>query len=97
MTKLRKLLVLLLLTHALKGQGLPKVGKLCGSDHITGVGFKKAQIDKILDAHNHFRAQTAQKFKAGNMRKMTWNENLANVAQKWADQCHFEHDEGSAR
>ena len=28
----------------------------------------------------------------GNMRKLTWNEDLATVAQKWADQCLFDHD-----
>ena len=26
-----------------------------------------------------------------------WNDKLAAVAQKWADQCIFEHDENSAR
>ena len=30
------------------------------------------------------------------MRKLTWNEDLAMVAQKWADQCIFDHDENRA-
>ena len=27
----------------------------------------------------------------------SWNENLAQVAQRWADQCTFSHDSYSAR
>ena len=35
--------------------------------------------------------------KAANMRHLTWDENLAVVAQHWADQCKFEHDAADAR
>merc|ERR1712112_678019 len=30
--------------------------------------------------------------KASNMREMVWNDELAAVAQRWADQCTFGHD-----
>ena len=29
---------------------------------------------------------------AANMRKMVWNTELAEIAQRWADQCTFAHD-----
>ena len=35
--------------------------------------------------------------KAANMRKLTWNKELAILAQRWADQCSFEHDTKEAR
>ncbi len=34
---------------------------------------------------------------AADMRQLTWNDDLAEVAQRWADQCIFEHDDGAAR
>jgi hypothetical protein len=30
---------------------------------------------------------------AANMREMVWDEELAVVAQRWADQCTFDHDQ----
>ena len=30
---------------------------------------------------------------ASNMRQLEWDDDLAAVAQKWADQCSFDHDE----
>ena len=30
---------------------------------------------------------------ASNMRKLIWNDELADIAQRWADQCQFGHDE----
>ena len=35
--------------------------------------------------------------KAANMRHLSWDEDLAVVAQRWADQCKFEHDSADAR
>ena len=35
--------------------------------------------------------------KAANMRKLKWNEDLAKEAQRWADQCKFEHDAKEAK
>ena len=31
--------------------------------------------------------------KAANMRQLEWDDDLAAVAQKWADQCSFDHDD----
>ena len=37
------------------------------------------------------------KITAGNMQKLTWDEDLAKNAQNWADQCTFEHDDKGER
>ncbi len=37
------------------------------------------------------------RYKAANMRELRWNDELAKVAQRWADQCSFPHDERDAR
>ena len=60
------------------------------------------QISEILDEHNKFRALVASGNannlpKSSNMRAMKWNENLAQVAQKWADQCIYDHDHNEQR
>ena len=31
------------------------------------------------------------------MRQLTWDDDLAVVAQHWADQCKFDHDAAEAR
>jgi hypothetical protein len=35
--------------------------------------------------------------KASNMEKFTWNDNLAQAAHNWANQCNFEHDTNDNR
>lgn len=57
----------------------------------------------ILDKHNELRRKVAKGEEtngingaqpaAANMKKMVWNEELEAVAQRWADQCKFGHDE----
>ena len=51
----------------------------------------------ILDKHNELRRRVAKgeepnQPEASNMRALVWNEELAAVAQRWADQCTFGHD-----
>ena len=51
----------------------------------------------ILDKHNELRRRVAKGLEpnqpeASNMRALVWNEELAAVAQRWADQCTFGHD-----
>jgi len=51
----------------------------------------------ILDKHNELRSRVAQGLErnqpsASNMRKLVWNNELAAIAQRWADQCIFDHD-----
>eukprot|EP00090_Calanus_glacialis_P014195 TRINITY_DN22915_c0_g1_i1.p1 TRINITY_DN22915_c0_g1~~TRINITY_DN22915_c0_g1_i1.p1 ORF type:complete len:248 (-),score=53.17 TRINITY_DN22915_c0_g1_i1:97-741(-) len=62
--------------------------------------FSEAGKSLILDKHNELRRKVAkgeqrepkQHPQASNMRKMIWNDELAATAQRWADQCDFNHD-----
>ena len=66
----------------------------------TGKAFTVAGKKLILEKHNELRRKVAkgeekdaqQQPKASNMREMVWNDELAAVAQRWADQCEFGHD-----
>ncbi|ESO95280.1 hypothetical protein LOTGIDRAFT_66241, partial [Lottia gigantea] len=49
----------------------------------------------IVNLHNKFRAEV--KPTASNMLKMKWNNEIANIAQKWAENCDFHHDSPVAR
>ncbi|XP_059471196.1 venom allergen 3-like [Neocloeon triangulifer] len=51
----------------------------------------------LLDIHNKLRALVAFGRIPGhpparNMQQLTWDDELASVAQRWAEQCMFEHD-----
>ena len=62
----------------------------------------EADKNVIVSLHNKFRSQVAlgQESRglpgpqppAANMLEMTWDNELAAVAQRWADQCQFGHD-----
>ncbi|XP_076324440.1 venom allergen 3-like [Tachypleus tridentatus] len=57
----------------------------------------RSEINEIVQAHNELRQRVAtgketNQPEASNMRKMSWDEELAEVAQRWADQCNFKHD-----
>jgi len=63
-------------------------------------GFDGLGISRIVDRHNELRQKVASGMEtngdqpgASDMLKMTWNEELAAVAQRWADQCTFGHDD----
>jgi len=69
-------------------------------------GFDADGQEKMLKLHNEKRAKIANGEETGalislptgsNMRQLTWNEDLAKVAQQWADQCIFEHDQMDQR
>ncbi|XP_002436153.3 venom allergen 3 [Ixodes scapularis] len=64
---------------------------------IRSGGVTKAQQLHILDLHNQLRAWVAGGFQRGlpaasNMRALTWDDELAVIAQRWADQCTDGHD-----
>nr|CAH0104826.1 unnamed protein product [Daphnia galeata] len=76
-------------------------GEKCdGSVSRRGVENKNRQV--ILEAHNALRSivasgqesrgQPGPQPQASNMQIMTWDVELANVAQRLAEQCLFEHD-----
>jgi len=49
----------------------------------------------VVEQHNDMREQyeaSNSLFFHGGMTKLKWNEELANIAQRWADQCVFGHD-----
>ncbi|KAF2884820.1 hypothetical protein ILUMI_21353 [Ignelater luminosus] len=66
------------------------------------IGFSKAERDVILDAHNTLRNIVASGLEkrgslgpqpqAANMRILEWNNELANIAERWAAQCIYSHD-----
>ncbi|XP_022095539.1 cysteine-rich secretory protein 2-like [Acanthaster planci] len=51
--------------------------------------FNAAEVKKILTKHNELRASVSPG--ASDMKYMTWDANLASMAQRWADRCRFEH------
>jgi len=56
----------------------------------------KIERAQILHLHNSFRDAVAgnrtDQPQASNMRQMIWDGELAGIAQRWADQCRFQHD-----
>lgn len=81
---------------------LPDVGPSCGSDYILSPGLTEAEIQEVLKVHNDFRGQVANGQALGlpsatNMKSLSWNQDLAKVAQVWANQCLFDHDHAGAR
>ncbi|TRY78389.1 hypothetical protein TCAL_07187, partial [Tigriopus californicus] len=85
---------------------LPEKGKACGDNAQNNIGFTAAEQADILKFHNEYRRKIAKGLETGakvtippaaNMRALKWNDNLATVAQRWADQCEFKHDKMSNR
>jgi len=70
----------------------------CASSTIYR-GLDEQGKSNILERHNKLRQKVANgeetngaQPSASNMRKMTWNDELAAIAQRWTDQCTFGHD-----
>jgi len=76
-------------------------GSHCNGDHLDR-GVTTQEIQEILEVHNRYRSQVAlgletrgkpgPQAEAANMRELTWDAELAKVAQAHADQCRFAHD-----
>ncbi|XP_062611677.1 glioma pathogenesis-related protein 1-like [Saccostrea cucullata] len=50
----------------------------------------ESEIQTYVDAHNEFRRAVSPT--AGNIRKIKWSEELANVAAEWAETCNWSHN-----
>ncbi|KAF6213499.1 hypothetical protein GE061_011219 [Apolygus lucorum] len=66
-------------------------------DRFISHGLNGGQKTKLLKVHNALRNMVASGNVRGqppaqNMREMVWDEKLAQIAQRWADRCVFEHD-----
>eukprot|EP00095_Tigriopus_kingsejongensis_P010839 maker-scaffold332_size203095-snap-gene-1.22 protein:Tk10839 transcript:maker-scaffold332_size203095-snap-gene-1.22-mRNA-1 annotation:"va3_solri ame: full" len=82
----------------------PECGEVCS----YGIS-SQADIDRIVNKHNELRSKVArgeesQAFEssagqpaAKNMKKLTWNSELAKVAQRFAAKCQGFHDANDAR
>ena len=79
----------------------PKPAAACGP--VSSVGFTQAEKMEIIKKHNELRQFVADGREtrgkpgpqpaASNMKTVSWDDELAEVAQRWANQCNFGHDE----
>lgn len=63
--------------------GRGKRAATCG----TTTRLNAAQADEVIKAHNLFRSREP----SSNMLKVVWNDEMAAIAQAWADKCQWEH------
>lgn len=78
----------------------PNPAQACG--RVQSTGFSQSEKNEIVNKHNDLRQYVASgKEKRGNpgpqpaatnMQTMSWDDELATVAQRWANQCNFGHD-----
>jgi len=70
------------------------VGPECRQHNERGLSLQEKK--EILDYHNRLRSRVAGGLTgqppASNMKQLEWDEELARVAQRHADQCKFSHD-----
>ena len=66
--------------------------------------FDASGIEIITAKHNELRQRVASGSEANgdqpaasDMMKVTWNEELAAIAQRWANQCTFGHDDDRSK
>lgn len=74
---------------------------VCGNERESGL--LPGDIPTIVQEHNNYRSKVARGEEsrgkpgpqpaASNMSYLSWDPELATIAQFWADQCHFGHDE----
>ncbi|XP_061185018.1 cysteine-rich venom protein Mr30-like [Saccostrea echinata] len=60
------------------------------SDQAGASGVSEAEKKEIVDVHNLLRSQVDPP--ARDMMKMSWDDDVALVAQKWAENCVLNHD-----
>ncbi|PSN50515.1 hypothetical protein C0J52_14364 [Blattella germanica] len=76
-------------------------GSKCNTIKFRGV-TSDSDKQAVVDIHNQLRSKVAlgketagkpgPQPSAANMEKLSWDDELATVAQRWADQCDFGHD-----
>jgi len=71
------------LTPPMPGKGRERRAATCG----TQTRLRSTEADQVIYAHNLFRAREP----ASNMLKCEWSDEMAAVAQAWADKCTWEH------
>ncbi|KAL1444609.1 hypothetical protein MTO96_029712 [Rhipicephalus appendiculatus] len=69
---------------------------------IMSWGLTEAERKSFVDVHNKYRSMVARGMvpplpPASDMRKLRWDDGLAEVAEALAKQCHFRHDSGRHR
>lgn len=66
-----------------------------GFEKVHGMsGFTKSQKQQMVEITNRKRREV--KPAAANMRRVIWDDELADVAQNYADQCIFQHNPSRA-
>ena len=69
---------------------LPKRGPACKEEDKTGITLSKAEQNEMVKLHNDVRRKVANGtfhgVKVANIRKISWDDDLAKVAQRWSDQ-----------
>lgn len=58
-------------------------------------GLKNGDKEIIVDIHNTVRREVSPA--ATNMMKMSWDDEIANTAQRWAENCNIKHDSNYKR
>jgi len=81
----------------------PGPSDTCASSSLFN-GFTEEGMAVIIAKHNELRQQVASGSEtngpqpaASDMMKVHWNSELASVAQRWADQCTFGHDDDRSK
>ncbi|XP_017886304.1 venom allergen 3-like [Ceratina calcarata] len=87
--------------HTLCKYPNPEPSPACG--WVFSTGFTDEEKAKILQQHNDLRVYVAAGLEkrgvsgpqppASNMKTLIWDDGLAEVAQRWANQCEFGHDQ----
>ena len=73
-----------------------ETGPACGV--VSSRGVSGLERESIVETHNRLRSSVAQgttghpQPPAGNMMELTWDPELARLAQALADQCVFNHE-----
>jgi hypothetical protein len=81
-----------LLTRTLMSNSPGKIHSSCLSPHPQAKAYFPNEIEKktILDIHNLIRSKVNPP--ATDIQFMQWDDDLARIAQRWAEFCRFGHD-----